>query len=545
MKRLFFVLSLVWMAAAGYGQQHFVSKVWKADNGNGTYTNPIINADYSDPDVCRVGNDYYMTASSFNCIPGLQILHSNDLVNWSIIGYAVPRLEPDSIFSKMQHGNGIWAPSIRYHNSIFYIYVGDPDRGIFMTRTAHPEGPWEPLCLVKAGKGLIDSCPLFDDDGNIYLVHGFAGSRAGIKSMLAVTRLSADGRTAVGEDRIVYDGHDDDPTIEGPKFYKHNGYYYIFAPAGGVKTGWQVVLRSKNVFGPYERRVVMAQGKSNINGPHQGAWVDTPTGQDWFVHFQDCYAYGRVVLLEPMKWGKDGFPVIGRDREGKGCGEPVTTWGKPDVGRAYEVCTPRDDDEFEGDSLGLQWQWHANPQGWWAFVQQGHLSLYSVPVPQGYRNLWDVPNMLLQKLPARDFTVTAKLTFKPTGALKGERCGLVMFGMDYAGLMLESVNDGIRLSQNVCLKADKGSAETVNGEVMLGEPTVFLRITVKSDFDSTAVARCSFAYSTDGKHFSPLGKSFTAREGKWIGAKTGFFCSRPKSNNDGGRVEVDWIRFRK
>lgn len=521
-------------------QNNTPSEVWVADLGNGKYQNPVLNADYSDPDACRVGADFYMTSSSFNCIPGLQILHSRDLVNWTIVGYAVDKLIPEEVFSRVQHGNGIWAPSIRYHKGEYYIYYGDPDFGVYMTKTGDPRGQWEPLALVKPGKGLIDACPLFDEDGQVYLVHGFAGSRAGIKSLLAVTRLTPDGTKAVGESRIIYDGHDQDETIEGPKFYKRNGYYYIFAPAGGVSTGWQVVLRSKNVFGPYERRVVMAQGKSSVNGPHQGAWVDTPSGEDWFLHFQDCGAYGRVVHLQPMAW-KNGWPVIGEDRDGDGCGDPVPAWKKPGVGRTYPVATPAESDEFSENALGLQWQWHANPMPWWAFTNAaaGCLSMYSVPVVEGYKSLWDVPNLLLQKLPARELTATTKLTFRPTDKVRGERAGLVMMGIDYAALAIENTGEGLVLSQVECLKADKGKTEQVKASVPLKDNTIWLRARVRHD------ATCTFSYSTDGKKFTALGSSFTLREGKWIGAKVGFFCTRPVSNNDGGRIDIDWFRVTK
>ncbi|GHT38060.1 hypothetical protein AGMMS49965_00300 [Bacteroidia bacterium] len=518
----------------------YVSKVWVSDLGNGKYKNPILNADYSDPDVCRVGDDYYMTASSFNCIPGLPILHSKDLVNWTLLGAAIPALTPDTIFARSQHGNGVWAPSIRYHNNEVYIYYGDPDQGIFMTKTKNPAGVWEPLTLVKAGKGLIDACPFWDEDGQAYLVHAFAGSRAGIKSLLAVTRLTPDGKQAVGQSIIVYDGHDVDETIEGPKLYKRNGYYYIFAPAGGVATGWQVALRAKNIFGPYERKVVMAQGKSSINGPHQGAWVDTKTGEDWFIHFQDRFAFGRVVHLQPMQW-KNDFPVIGEDKDGDGCGEPVLTYKKPNVGKTYPIATPAESDEFSSKSLSLQWQWHANSQDWWYFANpaKGTLSLYSVPVPANYKSLWDVPNLLLQKFPAQDFTATTKLTFVPSNRITGERTGLVVMGLDYALLSLENTKNGLVLSQNECLKAEKGSSETVNASANLSDNTLYLRVKVQPD------ANCTFSYSTDGQKYTPFGKPFTAKEGKWIGAKVGLFCSRPVKNNDGGRVEVDWFRIEK
>ena len=518
--------------------QNNVSKVWVADQGNGTYKNPVLYADYSDPDVCRVGDDFYMTASSFNCIPGLPILHSRDLVNWTLIGHAVTKLPPDTVFARPQHGNGIWAPSIRYHNGEFYIYYGDPDFGIYMTKTKDPAGEWEPLMLVKAGKGLIDSCPLWDDDGQVYLVYAYAGSRANIKSLLMVTRLTPDGKQAIGQSRVIYDGHDADPTIEGPKFNKRNGYYYIFAPAGGVSTGWQLALRSKNVYGPYERKVVMAQGNTRINGPHQGGWVDTPLGEDWFIHFQDVGVAGRLVHLQPMVW-KNDWPVIGEDKDGDGCGDPVLTWKKPNVGKTYPVATPAESDEFNGATLSLQWQWHANPQPWWHFANQekGCLSLYSAPIPERYQNLWDVPNLLMQKFPAPEFTATMKLTFKPNPQIKGERTGLVVMGQDYALLSMANTAAGFVLSQAECLSAERGGPEQINASATLKEPTVYLRVTVKSG------SVCTFSYSTDGNKFTELGKAFQARQGKWIGAKVGTFCLRPVRNNDGGRVDVDWFRI--
>ncbi|MFR9164872.1 MAG: glycoside hydrolase 43 family protein [Dysgonomonas sp.] len=516
-----------------------VSKTWVADLGNGYYKNPILYADYSDPDVCRVGDDYYMTASSFNCVPGLPILHSKDLVNWTLIGHAIDKLTPESVFSKVEHGGGVWAPAIRYHNGEFYIYYGDPDQGIFMTKTKDPAGIWEPLVLVKEGKGLIDSCPIFDDDGQVYLAHAYAGSRAGMKSLLAVTRLTSDGKKAVGESKIIYDGHDLDPTVEGPKFYKRNGYYYIFAPAGGVATGWQLALRSKDVFGPYERKVVMAQGKTSVNGPHQGGWVDTQTGEDWFIHFQDVGAFGRITHLQPMVW-KNDWPVIGEDKDGDGCGDPVLKYKKPNMGKTYPIATPAESDEFNNNTLGLQWEWHGNPQSWWYFTNQekGCLNLYSVPVSSDYKSLWDVPNLLLQKTPAPEFTATMKLTFVPDPRFTGERTGLVMMGMDYALLSFENVGDGYTLSQAECLKADKGGKEKINASVNITDPAIYLRIKVKDGV-------CEFYYSSDNKKYTLLGNKFTAKEGKWIGAKIGTFCTRPKPINDGGRVEIDWFRLDK
>ena len=542
MKKLTTILGLCLMTALPAIAQNYVSKVWVADKGDGTYRNPIIHADYSDPDACRVGDDYYMTASSFNCIPALQILHSKDLVNWTIVNAAVPyALEPIEAVEKPEHGNRVWAPSIRFHNNEFYIFWGDPDQGVFMTKAKDPKGTWSKPVLVKAAKGIIDTTPLWDEDGKVYLVHAFAGSRAGLKSVLAVCELNAEANQAITESRIVFDGHEHHETCEGPKFYKRNGYYYIFTPAGGVVAGWQLVLRSKNPYGPYEEKVVMAQGKSTINGPHQGAWVDTTTGEDWFLNFQDVGAYGRLTHLQPMKWVKD-WPVIGVDKDGDGCGEPVLTYKKPNVGKTYPICTPQESDEFNTLTLSPQWQWHANYNPKWIFLaaDKGYARLYSYPVVKDYKNLWNVANLLLQKTPSNEFSAVMKLRFAPSPKYFGERTGLLVMGLDYALLSLENTKEGLILSQNECKNADKGTVESVNESVTLKDNTVYLKVTFNKE------AKCDFSYSLDGKKFQKLGKQFKVREGKWIGAKVGTFCTRPAIViNDGGWAEVDWFRIEK
>ena len=209
-----------------------------SDNGDGTFTNPILHADYSDPDVIRVGDDYWLVASSFNCSPGLPILHSKDLVNWELVNYAFRRQPPDSIFQTPQYGGGAWAQSIRFHKDTFYIYYPDPDFGIYVLKTTDPRGKWSAPVLMHRAKGWIDPGPFWDDDGKAYLLHAMAASRAGVKSILLLHRMSEDGLELLDDGNIVYDGHRIDPTIECPKMHKRNGFYYIFAPAGGVPQGW-------------------------------------------------------------------------------------------------------------------------------------------------------------------------------------------------------------------------------------------------------------------------------------------------------------------
>lgn len=442
---VFFLLAPGYIGAQS-AEAKYISKVWVADQGNGSYRNPVLYADYSDPDACRVGDDYYMTASSFDAVPGLPILHSKDLVNWTIIGHALKRQPPFEHFEKTQHGNGAWAPAIRYHNNEFYIYYPDPDFGIYLTKASSITGPWSEPVLVEAGKGSIDPCPLWDDDGKVYLVHAYAGSRAGIKSIIVIKQMNAEGTKTLEEGRLVYDGHEQDPTIEGPKIYKRNEYYYIFAPAGGVATGWQLVLRAKSIYGPYERKVVMDQGTTSVNGPHQGAWVDTPKGEDWFLHFQDKEAYGRVVHLQPLKWVND-WPVIGIDKDGDGKGEPVITWKKPNTGSTAPIATPAESDEFNGNTPGLQWQWQANPKATWLFMNatSGSLRLYSDKIPDEAKNYWDVPNILLQKFPAEEFMITTQVTFTPNEKLENERTGLIILGQSYASLGLKSTKEGVKV----------------------------------------------------------------------------------------------------
>jgi beta-xylosidase len=516
--------------------------VWIPDNGDGTYKNPVIYADYSDPDAIRVGDDFYMTSSSFGNFPGLPILHSNDLVNWKIIGHAALQY-PYEEFNEPQHGMAIWAPSIRFHKGEFYIYFGDPDRGVFMTKTKNPAGPWEPLRLIRKVTGWIDPCPLWDDDGKAYLVHAWSNSRAGIKSILAINKMNSDGTQILDDGIVVFVGHTSQPTIEGPKFYKRGSYYYIFAPAGGVKPGWQTVLRSKSVFGPYEDKKVLEQGTTNINGPHQGSWVDTKSGQDWFLHFQDRYAYGRIIRLEPMRWESD-WPVMGVDNDKNGIGEPVVSCNKPDVGKTFQIEVPQTTDEFDSPELGLQWQWEGNGQPGWKSLgaRKGWLRLFPQHPSAKYKNLWNVPSLMLQKFPAPAFSATARLDC--ASLTPEEKTGLLVFGLDYAYAAVRKNATGFTVEQAICEKADKGTAEEIIASADIVSPEIFLRVEVKQENEAEIIPKvmCSFSYSVDGKSFRSLGRTFRAREGVWVGAKIGVFSLATGVAAPLGFTDIDWFR---
>jgi beta-xylosidase len=522
---------------------------WVADNGDGTYRNPVLHADWSDPDVIRVGADFYLVASSFHRAPGLPVLHSRDLVNWTILGHALPRLEPEGTFATPRPGCGVWAPSIRYHDGRFQIFYPDPDHGIFVVTAADPAGPWSRPHPLKTGRGLIDPCPLWDDDGTAYLVHAWARSRAGINNRLTCHRMSPDASELLDDGAVIIDG-DTLPgyrTLEGPKCYRRDGWYWIFAPAGGVVDGWQSVFRSRRMTGPYADRVVLAQGGTPVNGPHQGAWVTTDSGEDWFLHFQSKGAFGRVVHLQPMRWNDHGWPVIGRPGP-DGVGTPVLTHTKPTTVAGRLPAAPATSDAFTGPELGPQWTWAANPDPAWWQVRDG-LRLRCVPSRYATDNATDntadntadlrlLPNLLGQRLPADRFRAVTSLRL--VGAPVGARAGLTVLGASYAWIGLERTPDGTVLVYRTAA-AERGE---VNGSEPVPVPTASdgrsPAVTLGVDVDTDG--RCRFF--TDAGHGTcvPVGAPFTATPGAWVGATLGLFATAPPAGRATGSAELTALR---
>ncbi|RSM64204.1 glycoside hydrolase [Actinoplanes sp. ATCC 53533] len=505
---------------------------WVADNGDGTYRNPILHADWSDPDVIRAGDDFYLVASSFHRVPGLPVLHSRDLVNWSILGHALPRLAPEEDFGTPQHGCGVWAPAIRQHDGRFWIFYPDPDRGIFVVTAADPAGPWSRPHLLKAGRGLIDPSPLWDD-GSAYLVHGWARSRAGFNNKLTGHRMDLEATTLLDDGHLVVDG-DALPgyrTLEGPKLYRRDGWYWIFAPAGGVSTGWQSVFRSRHVFGPYEDRIVLARGGTSVNGPHQGAWVTTPAGTDWFVHFQDKGAFGRVVHLQPMRWPAGEWPAIGDPAE-DGVGRPVPGCAKPVTEPAELPRAPAAGDTFAGPGLGPQWSWAANPDPDWWTVRGGlRLTCAATDADGDLRRL---PNLLGQRLPADRFRATT--TLRLTGAAVGARTGLTVLGATYAWIGLERRAGGYALVRRTAA-AGRPEVEAADPVLIPGTadgppPRVTVGVDVHPD------ARCQFFAAVEAGPPRPVGPPFTATAGRWVGATLGLFATAPVAAGPAGTAEV-------
>jgi beta-xylosidase len=495
------------------------------------YRNPILFADYSDPDVIRDGLNYYLVASTFHFVPGIPILQSSDLVHWTIIGHVVHRLDMDPRYSMIggnRYGKGVWAPSIRKHNGRFFVYFPTPSEGIFVSTAEKMTGPWSEPEVVIAGAGFEDPCPFWDDDGTAYLIHSRTGA-----GPLILHRMSADGRHVLDEGKIIVQDPEHLPVLEGPKFYKRDGYYYIFAPIGGVGGGSQAVLRSRQIYGPYEHRVVLAQGSTNINGPHQGGYVETPDGEGWFVHFQADGAHGRIVHLEPVRW-QDDWPVIGADPDGASTGQPTPSGPIPGHPRVESLQRPQTSDDFNGEKLGPQWEWNHNPDDahWSLTARPGYLRL----IPMQADSLLDARNTLTQCMQDNAFEFTARVDL--TGIKPGVHAGVAMFDNSATGLEIE--RDGRERRLNFFHLQDHTAGP------VFSQAVVELRVHVEGD-------RASYSYSLDdGKTFHELGTDTEIRFSWWKGSRPALFAyttqaANPSSESGGvdtGAVDFDWVHYR-
>lgn len=512
-----------------------------ADLGDGTYRNPVLDADWSDPDVLRVGDDYYLTASSFGRAPGLPLLHSRDLVNWTLVGHALQRLEPDAEFRAPRHDRGVWAPALRHHDEHFWIFWGDPDQGIYQINAPEIRGPWTRPHLLKAGQGLIDPCPLWDEEtGEAYLVHAWAKSRSGIKNRLTGHRMHPGGTELLDEGKVIVDA-DRIPgwfTLEGPKLYRHDGWFWILAPAGGVETGWQGAFRSRGFFGPYEERVVLEQKDTDVNGPHQGGWVRTQAGEDWFLHFQQRGAHGRVVHLQPMSWGQEGtsgsggagsgggWPVIGDE------GAPVAVHRKPAL-PPQPPAAPATDDDFPGGRYGRQWQWAANPRDGWATQHSGDGLRLTCVRSATAGDLRTLPQVLTQRLPGRPCTIEVDLRLDSEEP--GAGAGLAVLGDAFCWIGLERQSDGtVHLVHRF---AEQGAG----GERDAGHPRVASEGRARLRLEAGAGARCRYSYDL-GDGYRASGQVFAATPWRWVGALLGLFALAPAGHGHAGAAT--FTRFR-
>ncbi len=494
-----------------------------AQSKQATYRNPVLFADYSDPDVIRDGDNYYLISSTFEFVPGIPILQSNDLVHWTIIGHVLPRIEIDPKYDLKggdRYGGGVWAPALRKHNGLFYVYFPTPDEGIFVSTATRMTGPWSKPVAVIAQAGLEDPCPFWDDNGNAYLIHSRKGA-----GPLILHRMAPDGKSVLDDGKEIVRDPVNLPTLEGPKLYKRHGYYYIFAPFGGVGTGAQVVLRSHSIYGPYEHRVVLAQGSTSINGPHQGGYVESQDGKGWFLHFQARGAHGRIVHLEPVRW-EDDWPVMGEAAPGATAGQPVSDYAIPvHPGRSSEQ-RPQTSDEFNSSVLGPQWEWNHNPDdvNWSLTERRGYLRLK----PSYASNLFTARNTLTQMMQDQSFDFTVRLDL---GGMKdGDHAGIAMFEQAASGLQIVQAGGERFLSMFHRADSNPGRAE-------LTASTLLLRIQVDGE-------SAGYSYSAnEGRTFEQVGGPVKITSSWWKGSRPALFAYTTNQQGGSGTVDFDWVRY--
>lgn len=467
------------------------------DNSDGTFTNPLIFADYPDPDIIRVGPDFYMVSSSFTSFPGIPVCHSTDLLNWTLIGHAYDRLPDENPAYRMAGGQtayrgGSWAPCIRHRDGTFYIAFCTPAEGFFLCISDRAEGPYERIAF---GVELYDPGLLFASDGRVFVAHGANGIR--------ITELSRDARSLLGPPRTVFQTPVGTP-LEGSHFYERNGWFYLCLTCRGYN-GLQLVLRSREVFGPYAWRVVSADDMNYAAaGLHQGGFVELEDGETWFFLFQDRDWVGRVPVLQPVRW-VDDWPVLGDPAND---GKAVVTWRRPALPPA-PLSVPEGSDNFEGPRLHLRWQWNHHPDDsrWSLDERPGWLRLRPLQAP----DLAHARNTLTQKLVGPECTATA--TLDASALPEGAVAGLCVLNLPYAWI-------GMRIRE--------GRAQIechLNGEATLFEwPGAERIVDLRVHADAGGFAH--FSFSLPGHAFLPLGEpfmmEFTVKT--FLGNRVGFFC---------------------
>jgi beta-xylosidase len=487
-----------------------------SDNGNGTYTNPVIAADFPDPDVIRVDDVYYMVSTTMFIFPGVTILKSKDLVNWEYCSNAVPRFDYSPCYNLNgcnRYRRGQWATSLKYNKGRFYLLFITLDEGGFICSAEKAEGPWE---VRKLPRGFYDPGLFFDEDGKIYVAHGY--------NKISVTEVDAEFAPK-GNDSLVFTG-DIRAGIEGTHVYKIHGYYYLYCTYGGVD-GIQVALRSKHICGPYEEKVVIQDTTPGNNyGVHQGALIQTQTGEWWTMLFVDSGPFGRFPSLQPVIW-LDDWPVVGV--EGKG----VATFKKPDVGREYPVTELPASDEFNETTLGMQWGWNHNPDStkWSLQERTGFLRLKTMNIVSTLR---EATNTLTQRIFAcySDTIPTTGAIKLETGAMKdGDMAGLAVFQDPYAYIAVKKDGD-----LSYVLMVNNG---LVMDSVMIHSPVLYL--TARAFFGT---GKAVFAYSLDNKSYHLLGNELNMKFNLSVFTGNKFCLFNYATRETGGYVDFDWFRQR-
>lgn len=492
------------------------AQTYTGDNGDGTYTNPIIPADFPDPDVIRVGDTYYMVTTTMYIFPGVTILKSKDLVNWEYCSNALPRFDFNPAYNLdggNRYGHGQWATSIKYHNGKFYLLFITLNEGGFMLTSDKVEGSWH---ITHLPKGFYDPGLFFDDDGKVYVAQGYG--------KISITEVN-DSLEAIGPDSLVFTG-DIKGGLEGTHVYKIDGYYYLYCTYGGVN-GLQVALRSKNIYGPYEEKLLLQDTIPGVTfGVHQGALIKTEQGEWWTMLFVDSGPFGRFPSLQPVEW-KDGWPMIGKDKHG------VVTYRKPNIPTSYKPTYFPMSDEFSQSNLGMQWGWNHNPDRdkWSLSERKGYLRLKTAKIVDSFPK---AVNTLTQRPFAKknQFLPTAATIKLDVSKMKpGDVAGLAVFQEPYANIAVHYHN---KKSKFIVMTHEDRSIDSV----ALNANIVYLRTLA-----SNKTKNASFEYSLNNKSFKPLGDTLKMAFSLYYFTGNKFCIFNYATQSLGGFVDVDWFRI--
>ena len=491
-----------------------------SDQLTGSYANPLISADFPDPDVIRVEDTYYMVSTTIHLLPGATILKSKDLVNWEYCAQPLTQLSDKEDYSlingKNAYARGMWACSMKYHNGKFYILLNCNDAGSFVLSATDPEGKWD---MKEISRGYYDPGMLFDN-GKIYVACGIGN--------IQMCELDEDFNFI--QEQNVISGKDG---LEGSHLYKIGDYYYIYATYGGWPSG-QAIFRSENIFGPYEEKMLIQKtinGKANT--VHQGALVDTPDGSQWWTILQeDLGCLGRMPNLQPVTW-KDGWPVVGNN------GVPRASMTKPAVGASYPISPLPTNDNFRSYPLGMQWEWNHTPDNgaWTLFERQGWLRMKT---GAAVNRLTQARNILTQRIFAyKNKASLGTVRVDVSHLQEGDRAGICILQDPYTMIAVE-MKDGQRrlVWRQDTLRTNDSFTPAEETKAVDIQDVIYLRATVNYSDSKT-----QFYYSLDNETFTPLGQQTTLGFNltMFVGARFGLFCYATQENAERGYADFDWF----
>lgn len=539
-----FLLAMLVIVPLGCAANPGVEMGTWGDQGDGTYRNPILNADYPDVDIERVGETFYMITSTNHYAPGMTLLESKDLINWRLFGHVWDKLtwEPKYNWDRMGgYRYGVWAGDLAYHDDKWYCYFIDSTSGLYVSTAYEITGPWSQPIRMLEKKAWTDPAVFWDkQEHQAYLICNFGRDESVKNQRVNQTRLfkmSWDGLRLLDEGQAIYHG----PGTEAAKIYKVDGLFYIFLAEWRRNDRKQIVLRGKNLYGPFERKVLMEKGDVVQRSVCQGALVQAADGSWWCSHqlvqnrakskgdlagptTGESYE-GRSQWLVPVEW-KDRWPILGEDPDGNGIGNTVHRCHKPIKG--FPVVAPQTDDQFDSSKLGPQWQWNHNPRdSHWSLTERPGWLRLKAGVPVGDGGFWNAANTISQRIMGKGKGVaTAKVDI--SGMKPGQHAGFCHHSGQYVLLGISVDDDG---TKRLCFNN--------NGKQTEGPDVTADVIYYRTDIDGD---RAVFYYSFNGETWKRFGDEFKLKFGRWRGDRLGFYCWNDEL--DAGYIDIDWFSYK-